>query len=203
MSDSSKPICQFFLDVSGSTYNQKRYYEDARKMFEKLKETYVMMPFEWANYCAKLTIDQVEYCFLKCRNFGNVGECTTLSCILNDVANAADNAAYICIVTDGEIDETEFIKTKVLLTEISEYFKFPPIDLQVYGKNVNDSIALVLGQLGNINIEVNGEKIAKIDNVPTDIESMKYFVDSIDIARLAVEETYRKDIHARPFNDGW
>ncbi len=192
----------FFLDTSGSTHGSKKYYENASLLEKSIDKSCRVNHYEWAVDCLSLDKDSFETCIKKSSNIkSNAGGTRTSSIIpILEKANL-ENVREILIITDGQIDEQESINTNNLLASLRDRTpSFPKIVLSIFNtgsSKVDDSVVLPFTRHGNMEIKVDGMEYASIKGFVRTVESIREFIEAIDLNKLSKEDEYRKGIHTQ------
>ena len=193
----------FFLDTSGSTHGCKKYYENASLLEKSIDKSCKVIHYEWAVDCLSLDKDSFETCIKKSSNIkSNAGGTRTSSIIpILEKVSDLENVREILIITDGQIDEQESINTNNLLASLRDRTpSFPKIFLSILNtgsSKVDDSVVLPFTRHGNMEIEVDGMKYASIKGFVRTVESIREFIEAIDLNKLSKEDEYRKGIHTQ------
>lgn len=191
-----------FLDTSGSTHGCKKYFEEAALAEKSINKSCKIFYYEWAVDCLSLGKDAFDKCIKNAsNNKSNSGGTNTSSIIpILEKENLKD-VNEILIITDGQIGEKESIKTNDLLACLRDKTdSFPKIVLKIFNtgsSKVDDSVILPFTRHGNIKIEVDGANYASIEEFERTIESIREFIQGIDLDKLSKEEVYRKNIHTQ------
>ena len=191
-----------FIDTSGSTHGCEKYFEDVALTEKNIDKSFKIVYYEWAVDCLSLDKSTFDKCINDQRNNkSNSGGTKTSSIIPILEKENLTGVNEILIITDGQIDAQESISTNNLLANLRDKIpSFPKIVLKIFNtgfRKVDDSVILPFTRHGNIKIEVDGKNYASIEGFERTIESIRKFIEEIDLNKLSREEDYKNSIHTQ------